>query len=313
MKKYILFVVSIIVFLFSCKEDIDTSARYVFKEETVLGYLQKHDDYSEYVKLLQLVNISPRSESTVFQLLSVRGNYTCFAPTNEAIALFLQDQVKAGIINEPTWESFTNDRLKDSIMKVVVYNSIIDGGDEESYRTYSFPQTENGEFGRPNMNDIRLSVYRPKAPDSIYINHIYPISIRNRDIPAINGVIHQMEKVIAPREVSLKTILQAADYLKRGVCNIGIYPEGTRSRTGQLLPFHAGSFKIAQKAGVPVVVACSRGTEKVKKCFFFWKTPVYLDILEVIDADRVKAMSTNDLAGEAKRLIQARLDETERS
>ena len=141
MKKYILFVVSIIVFLFSCKEDIDTSARYVFKEETVLGYLQKHDDYSEYVKLLQLVNISPRSESTVFQLLSVRGNYTCFAPTNEAIALFLQDQVKAGIINEPTWESFTNDRLKDSIMKVVVYNSIIDGGDEESYRTYSFPQT----------------------------------------------------------------------------------------------------------------------------------------------------------------------------
>ena len=112
---------------------------------------------------------------------------------------------------------------------------------------------------------------------------------------------------------ALKTILMAADYLKRGVCNIGIYPEGTRSRTGQLLPFHAGSFKIAQKAGVPVVVACSRGTEKVKKCFFFWKTPVYLDILEVIDADRVKAMSTNDLAGEAKRLIQARLDETERS
>ena len=111
---------------------------------------------------------------------------------------------------------------------------------------------------------------------------------------------------------ALKTILMAADYLKRGVCNIGIYPEGTRSRTGRLLPFHAGSFKIAQKAGVPVAVACSRGTEKVKKCFFFWKTPVYLDILEVIDAERVKAMSTNDLAEEAKGLIRARLDETEK-
>ena len=110
---------------------------------------------------------------------------------------------------------------------------------------------------------------------------------------------------------ALKTILMAADYLKRGVCSVGIYPEGTRSKTREMLPFHAGSFKIAQKAGVPVVVACSRGTEKVKKCFFFWKTPVYLDILEVIDADRVKAMSTNDLAEEAKRLIQARLDETE--
>ena len=58
------------------------------------------------------------------------------------------------------------------------------------------------------MNDIRLSVYRPKNLDSIYINRIYPINLLNRDIHAINGVIHQMEKVIAPREVTLRTVLQ---------------------------------------------------------------------------------------------------------
>ncbi len=110
---------------------------------------------------------------------------------------------------------------------------------------------------------------------------------------------------------ALKTILQAADYLKRGVCNIGIYPEGTRSKTRELLPFHAGSFKIAQKAGVPVVVACSHGTENVKNCFFFQRTPVYLDILTVIDAERVKATGTGELAEEARRLIQRRLDEVE--
>ena len=110
---------------------------------------------------------------------------------------------------------------------------------------------------------------------------------------------------------ALKTILQAADYLKRGVCNIGIYPEGTRSKTREMLPFHAGSLKIAQKAGAPVVVACTHGTENVKKRLFLRPTPVYLDILAVIDAGRVKAMSTNDLAEEARRLIQQRLDETE--
>lgn len=110
---------------------------------------------------------------------------------------------------------------------------------------------------------------------------------------------------------ALKTILQAADYLKRGVCNIGIYPEGTRSKTREMLPFHAGSFKIAQKAGVPVAVACTHGTENVKKRLFLRPTPVYIDILAVIDAERVKAMGTNDLAEEARRLIQTRLDETE--
>ena len=206
--KVVILLTSFIILLYSCTEDIDTSARYVFKEETILGYLQKHDDYSEYVKLLQQVQISPRSKSTVFQLLSARGNYTCFAPTNDAIALYLQDQVDAGFIEEPNWDSITSNRLRDSLMKVVVYNSIIDGGDEEFYETTNFPQTANGEFGRPNMNDIRLSVYRPKNPDSIYINRIYPINLLNRDIHAINGVIHQMEKVIAPREVTLRTILQ---------------------------------------------------------------------------------------------------------
>lgn len=110
---------------------------------------------------------------------------------------------------------------------------------------------------------------------------------------------------------ALKTILQAADYLKRGVCSMGIYPEGTRSKTGEMLPFHAGSFKIAQKAGVPLVVACTHGTEKVKKRLLFRPTPVYLDFLEVIDAERVKAMSTNELADEARRLIRLRLDEVE--
>lgn len=212
MKKIVSSVIILVFVLLGCTEDIDTSARYVFKEETVLSYLQKHEDYNEYVKLLQLVPISPRSESTVFQLLSARGHYTCFAPTNEAIDIFLQEQVEAGLIEEPSWDSFRSDKLKDSIVRVIVYNSIIDGGDEEYYETTSFPQKNNDEFSRPNMNDMRLSVYRPKDPDSIYINRKYPISIRNRDIRTINGVIHQMERVIAPREVSLATILK--EYLE---------------------------------------------------------------------------------------------------
>ncbi len=112
---------------------------------------------------------------------------------------------------------------------------------------------------------------------------------------------------------ALKTILQAADYLKRGVCSIGIYPEGTRSKTKEMLPFHAGSFKIAQKAGVPVVVACCCGSELVSKRLLLRPTAVHLDVLEVIDAERVKAMGTNELAEEARRVIQAKLDEIERN
>ena len=95
--------------------------------------------------------------------------------------------------------------------------------------------------------------------------------------------------------------------MKRDLCSIGIYPEGTRSKTGELLPFHSGSFKTAQRANVPVAVACVRGTEKVKMRLFLRPTDVYLDILEVIPAEKVKAMSTAELAEYSRKRMEERL------
>ena len=108
---------------------------------------------------------------------------------------------------------------------------------------------------------------------------------------------------------ALKTILQAADYLKRGVCSVGIYPEGTRSKTHEMLPFHAGSFKIAQRGGSALVIASMAGTENIMKNVPLRKTDVHLRILEVVPADKVKAMSTQELADYSSRLIAASLEE----
>lgn len=136
----------------------------------------------------------------------------------------------------------------------------------------------------------------------------------NLQIPLVGRAARHAGFLAIDREnnrEALKTILLAADYLKRGVCNIGIYPEGTRCKKKEMLPFHAGSFKIAQRAGVPVAVACTRGTDRVKKPLFLWRTPVTVEILTVLDAAHVKAAATVDLAEEARSLIQARLDETD--
>lgn len=102
---------------------------------------------------------------------------------------------------------------------------------------------------------------------------------------------------------AIKSILAAVEYLKKDLCSICIYPEGTRSKTGELLPFHAGSFKIAQRAGVPLVIAACSGSENVKKNMFLRPTHVYLDVLEVMDAERVKAMTTAELSDYARERI----------
>lgn len=51
----------------------------------------------------------------------------------------------------------------------------------------------------------------------------------------------------------LKTILAGVEEVKTGV-SMCIFPEGTRNKVNDtFLPFHEGSFKIAEKGGVPVV------------------------------------------------------------
>lgn len=54
----------------------------------------------------------------------------------------------------------------------------------------------------------------------------------------------------------MKTILEGIELVKSGI-SICIFPEGTRNKVNDtFLPFHEGSFKIAEKSGCPVIPIC---------------------------------------------------------
>lgn len=166
--------------------------------------------YSEYVDLLKKVKINPYKEtSTVYQLLTARGNYTVFAITNDAIEDYLQDLVDGGLISEPSWDAFTDSAKLDSIRAVIVRNSVIDGFDREDQR-YSINMVDkNTELSLPTLSDHRLTINDSKnSPDSFFVNNICPIDPINHDIPVINGYIHQLHKVIAPLDESCARYLQ---------------------------------------------------------------------------------------------------------
>jgi 1-acyl-sn-glycerol-3-phosphate acyltransferase len=69
----------------------------------------------------------------------------------------------------------------------------------------------------------------------------------------------------ANREQSFPAVDRAADALRKGASFL-IFPEGTRSRTGELLPFKKGGFIMAINAQAPVVpVAVSGGRTAMRK------------------------------------------------
>ena len=79
------------------------------------------------------------------------------------------------------------------------------------------------------------------------------------------GIMLRMSGDIAIRrgdaESGGEALSRAKDYLARGM-SVMIFPEGTRSRTGALLPFKSGAFRLALDAGVPVLPVAVHGTAR---------------------------------------------------
>jgi 1-acyl-sn-glycerol-3-phosphate acyltransferase len=64
------------------------------------------------------------------------------------------------------------------------------------------------------------------------------------------------------REAAISSIQAATEVMRSGI-NMAIFPEGTRSPDGKLLPFKKGPFYLAMESRIPVLPISISGTEKM--------------------------------------------------
>lgn len=103
---------------------------------------------------------------------------------------------------------------------------------------------------------------------------------------------------------AVQTINAAADLICENTVSVGVYPEGTRSKDKQLLPFHNSVFKIAAKARAPVVVLFVKGTEMIHHNIPWHRSHVYLDVLDIMDEQTVEQCRTNEIGQRVRNVME---------
>lgn len=105
----------------------------------------------------------------------------------------------------------------------------------------------------------------------------------------------------------LKVILKAIEEMKKGR-NCGVYIEGTRSKDGNILPFHDASLKMAYKTNAKIVVMIIDNSNKVFKSFPFKSTNVLIKFCKVYNYEDYCNLSTKDLSTEIRNLMIEELE-----
>lgn len=90
-------------------------------------------------------------------------------------------------------------------------------------------------------------------------------------IPVIGFILRHAYVMEARRDGSDHVLLRRALQALRDGHLVGLFPEGTRSRTGELQEPRGGVALLAFHADAPVVPVAVRGTDQVYKKGWFWR------------------------------------------
>lgn len=199
----------ITVVLASCCGDISEDARYTFTGHTVASFLESHEDvYSSFLHILD--------RGGRLSLMKAYGQYTCFAPTNDAITRFLieQDSIYQASKddenpNDVIWTGVTSpelSELSDSMCQVIANTHII-------AKIYTTLDLEGDIVPTKNMNDRYLS-FTFKTDENnhsvLYINSDSRVIARDEEVE--NGVVHTLDAVLNPSANTLPTQIEKHKY-----------------------------------------------------------------------------------------------------
>ena len=187
----------------SCSENLDEGEFAIAKEQTISDFLSENEEYSQILAIFDRVSLGHKEgASSLRAVLSARGNYTIFAPTNAAINDYVANLLGSG-------KSISD--LSDEEAELIAYSCVIDNGTESAYESPDFPQ-EGGAFTKSDLNDRTITCEERTEEGSetpyYYING--KCKVERTDVRLSNGYLHSVSAVIAPSNENVPDLIKEA-------------------------------------------------------------------------------------------------------
>lgn len=108
--------------------------------------------------------------------------------------------------------------------------------------------------------------------------------------------------------VAMEQLLcEGKNWIARGA-SVAVFPEGTRSKDGEIHRFRAGAFTLAKEAGVEILPVVLDGTATLikKNGAFDWRNRIVIRVLRPVSVEEVRDTEVHDLMEQVReRMVRA--------
>lgn len=107
------------------------------------------------------------------------------------------------------------------------------------------------------------------------------------------------------KESGKKMLADCENALHQG-CSVYLFPEGTRSQTGEMKAFKPGAFLLAHTMKVPIIPIAIQGTQDAlpkKSLGFHGHHPITIEVLDAIPYESFAALSVEETAEKVKAVL----------